>query len=144
MTTLQARRMMGMPLFAALLGASGLALAQQGGPATYPVPEPAPVYNNGAAGNSAAPWQNVVPEPGVVVSGDGTPAAPVGYPGYPHAVYPAAYPAPVYPAPVYVAPAYGYYPQPYVYPPIGLSLNLGYSYYHGGGGYGWRGWRGWH
>jgi hypothetical protein len=33
---------------------------------------------------------------------------------------------------MYAAPAY--YPQPYFYPPIGLSLNLGYS----------RGWRGGH
>ncbi|OUM01007.1 hypothetical protein [Variovorax sp. JS1663] len=73
-------------------------------------------------------WNNVTPEPGVVVSGGG------GAPVYaqPQPVY--AQPAPVYyPAPVYVGPAY--YPAPYVYPPIGLSLNLGYS----------RGWRGgWH
>lgn len=78
-------------------------------------------------------WNNVMPEPGVVV-GSGQPAyaAPPVY----------AQPAPVYyPAPVYVQPAYGYgygYPGPYAYPPIGLSLNLGYSRgWHGHGGR-WR------
>jgi hypothetical protein len=72
-------------------------------------------------------WNNVTPEPGVVVSGGGAPVY-----AQPAPVY--AQPAPVYyPAPVYVAPAY--YPAPYVYPPVGISLNLGYS----------RGWRGgWH
>ncbi|MET3496499.1 hypothetical protein [Variovorax boronicumulans] len=94
-------------------------------------------------GNS--PWDNVVPEPGVVV-GQSAP------------VY--ARPAPVYAPPVYVQPAYTYpYAQPYVYPPVGISLNLGYSrgwgggYYgrgYGGyrGGYGYRGYGGhrggWH
>ena len=71
-------------------------------------------------------WNNVTPEPGVVVSGGGAPAY-----AQPAPVY--AQPAPVYyPAPVYVAPAPVYYPAPYVYPPVGLSLNFGYS----------RGWRG--
>ncbi|HSV46474.1 MAG TPA: glycine zipper 2TM domain-containing protein [Ramlibacter sp.] len=36
---------------------------------------------------------------------------------------------PAYVAPAYVAPAY-YYPRPYYYPPIGISLNLGYSRGH--------------
>lgn len=67
-------------------------------------------------------WDNVTPEPGVVVSG-GAPA-----PGYA--------PAPIYgPAPVYVQPGYAY-PQPLYYPPVGLSLNLGYSRGWGGGGWG--------
>jgi hypothetical protein len=74
-------------------------------------------------------WDSVVPEPGVVVSN-----AP------PPPVY--AQPAPVYPAPVYVQPSY-VYPQPYVYPPVGISLNLGYSRGWGGyrGGWGYRHWR---
>ena len=73
-------------------------------------------------------WDNVVPEPGVVVSN--APPAPVY-----------AQPAPVYPAPVYVQPTY-VYPQPYVYPPVGISLNLGYSRGWGGyRGYGYRHWR---
>lgn len=72
-------------------------------------------------------WDNVVPEPGVVVSNAPAPAP----------VY--VRPAPVYAAPVYVQPAYPYpYAQPYVYPPVGISLNLGYSR-------GWGGYRGgWH
>ncbi|MDH6168385.1 hypothetical protein M2282_003538 [Variovorax boronicumulans] len=89
-----------------------------------------------------SPWENVVPEPGVVVSGQGAP------------VY--AQPAPIYAPPVYVQPAYTYpYAQPYVYPPVGISLNLGYSrgwgggyYGRGYGGYGYRGYGGyrggWH
>jgi hypothetical protein len=74
-------------------------------------------------------WDSVVPESGVVVSN-----AP------PPPVY--AQPAPVYPAPVYVQPSY-VYPQPYVYPPVGISLNLGYSRGWGGyrGGWGYRHWR---
>lgn len=72
-------------------------------------------------------WDSVVPEPGVVVSN-----APPVY----------AQPAPVYAAPVYVQPTY-VYPQPYVYPPVGISLNLGYSRGWGGyrGGWGYRHWR---
>ena len=72
-------------------------------------------------------WDDVVPEPGVVVSNAPAPAP----------VY--VRPAPVYAAPVYVQPAYPYpYAQPYVYPPVGISLNLGYSR-------GWGGYRGgWH
>lgn len=84
-------------------------------------------YQQGA--NS--PWDSVVPEPGVVVSNAPAP------------VY--TQPAPVYAPPVYVQPAYPYpYAQPYVYPPVGISLNLGYSRGWGGGGYyrghrhGWR------
>ena len=77
-----------------------------------------------AAGRSG--WESVTPEPGVVVSG--------GAPGYVSA--PVYAPAPMYaPAPVYVQPGYAY-PQPYYYPPVGVSLNLGYS--RGWGGGGWR------
>jgi len=93
----------------------------------YPYPAP-----------SASPWDNVVPEPGVVISNAPAP------------VY--VQPAPVYAPPVYVQPAYTYpYAQPYVYPPVGISLNLGYSrgwgggyYGRGYGGYGYRGYGGWH
>ena len=56
-------------------------------------------------------------------------APPVAYTTY----YPAAYPA--YPAayPAYPYPAYpAYYARPYFYPPVGVSLNFGYSsgHYH--------------
>ncbi|BEP49955.1 hypothetical protein LJR260_003652 [Variovorax paradoxus] len=76
-----------------------------------------------------APWDNVVPEPGVVVSNAPAP------------VY--VQPAPVYAPPVYVQPAYTYpYAYPYAYPPVGISLNLGYSRGWGGyRGYGYRHWR---
>ena len=50
------------------------------------------------------------------------------------------YAQPVYSQPVYVQPAVvaypGYYSRPY-YPPVGVSLNFGYSR----GGYGHRHWR---
>ena len=83
-----------------------------------------PQYQQQGGGS---PWDNVEPEPGVVV-GAGAP------------VY--AQPAPVYAPPVYVQPAYAYpYAQPYVHPPVGISLNLGYSRGWGGGYYG-RGYRG--
>ena len=92
-----------------------------------------PIADNGSgSGNGRAPWEGVVPEPGMVVS-SARPAPPTYYAA-------PAYPAPVYvaPAPVYVAPAYGYgYAPAYAYPPVGLSLNLGYS--RGWGGHGrWR------
>jgi hypothetical protein len=77
-----------------------------------------------------SPWDSVVPEQGVVVSN-----APAQAPVY-------VQPAPVYAAPVYVQPSY-VYPQPYIYPPVGLSLNFGYSRGWGGyrGGWGHRHWR---
>ena len=77
------------------------------------------------------PGRNVAPEPGVMLSGNsGGAVAPAPVYAAPAAVYPA-------PVPVYAAPAYGYYGYPYAsYPPIGVSLNLGYSYWRGG-----RGWR---
>lgn len=89
-----------------------------------------------AAANAQTQWQGVTPEPGVVVSGGAQQApAPTYYANYPAPVYT----QPVYTQPVYVQPAYAY---PYAYapayfPPIGLSLNLGYS--RGWGGH--RGWR---
>ncbi|MDN6885342.1 hypothetical protein QMO14_17195 [Variovorax sp. CAN2819] len=101
-------------------------------------PYPVEASNGGYAPQSGgSPWDNVVPEPGVVVS---------------NAPAPVYQPAPVYTAPVYVQPAYTYpYAYPYVYPPVGISLNLGYSRGWGGGhyrGYGYRGWGGyrggWH
>ena len=82
-------------------------------------------------------WSNVVPEPGVVVSGRGAPS--------PAPIY--AQPAQMYaPAPVYVQPAPpvyyaapAYYPAPaYAYPPIGISLGFGYSRGWGGGYGRWR------
>ncbi len=93
---------------------------------------------SGPRGNDPAAWQNVTPEPGVVVSGNG--GAPVYQTAYPAPVYvQPAYPA-AYPAPVYVQPGYAY-PQPYLAAPIGLSLNLGYSRGWGGGGWHRGGWR---
>jgi hypothetical protein len=56
------------------------------------------------------------------------------------------YSQPVYTQPVYVQPApvvypgYGYYSRPY-YPPIGLSLNFGYSRGGHGHRHGHRHWR---
>ncbi|MBU1358437.1 MAG: hypothetical protein KKC79_01555 [Gammaproteobacteria bacterium] len=71
-------------------------------------------------------WNNVVPEQGVVVSS----GAPAPVYAQPAPVY--AQPAPIYyPAPVYVQPSYGY--APYVYPPVGISLGIGYSRGWGGG-----------
>lgn len=108
-------------------------------PSAAPSAAPAPQ-------DSSAPWQNVIPEAGMVVSGAGAVATP-----YPQTTY---Y-APSYPneAPVYVAP-YGYapsfYPAPYYHAaptyygspfyaaPIGLSLNLGYSRGWGRGHGRWR------
>ena len=90
---------------------------------------PQPDESDRPAAQAGRPdWNNVVPEPGVVVSGGGAPA-----PVYSQPVPVYTQPAPVYsaPAPVYVAPAY--YPQPYIYPPVGISLNLGYSRGWGGG-----------
>ncbi|WGT63021.1 hypothetical protein [Variovorax paradoxus] len=80
------------------------------------------------AQQGGSPWDNVVPEPGVVLSNAPAPTY--------------VQPAPVYAAPVYVQPAYAY-PQPYIYPPVGLSLNFGYSRGWGGyrGGWGHRHWR---
>jgi len=112
-------------------GATTSPVAPQPQMQAYPVEANNGAYPQQSAGN---PWDNVVPEPGVVVS-----SAPA----------PVYQTAPVYPAPVYVQPAYSYpYAYPYVYPPVGVSLNLGYS--RGWGGYhgGYRGWgggyRGWH
>ncbi len=79
-------------------------------------------------------WDQVVPEQGVVVST--APRAPILAPAPVYYAAP-AYAAPVYPAPVYVQPGYGYGYAPY-YPPVGVSLNLGYSRGWGGGHRGWR------
>ena len=85
--------------------------------------------NEPTAQETLSPWQNVIPEPGVVVSGTRT--APQ-----------ATYVAPTYvdTTPVYATP-YGYapsfYPTPF-YAPIGLSLNFGYSRGWGGGYRRWR------
>jgi len=95
---------------------------------------------NGAPAASGNPWQNVTPEPGVVVSGRG--AAPVGAPVY-MAPAPVYVQPPVYVAPAYPYPYYGGYGYGYGYPPVGVSLNFGYSRGWGGGYYrgGYRGWR---
>lgn len=92
-----------------------------------PYQDEAPPANYG----NAEPWRNVNPEPGVVLSGNsGGAVAPAPVYAAPPVVYPA-------PAPVYAPPAYGYYGYPYAaYPPVGVSLNFGYSSYRGG-----RGWR---
>ncbi|MDM0043859.1 hypothetical protein QTH91_05130 [Variovorax dokdonensis] len=111
---------------AALSTQVGTAWAQQAAPA------PSLPASNGAD----APWRNVTPEPGIVVSGDsGSPAPAVGYP-LPAPAYVTPPPVYVAPAPVYVAPAV--YPRPwgwgwggygYGYAPPGISLNLGYTYH---------------
>lgn len=77
-----------------------------------------------------------------VQPGYAQPAQPVySQPVYTQPVYSQpVYAQPVYSQPVYVQPAVvaypGYYPRPY-YPPVGVSLNFGYSR----GGYGHRHWR---
>lgn len=85
--------------------------------------------------NSA--WQNVVPEPGVVV---GSGPALYSQTSYPQTTY--VQPAYSYAAPMVVAPyGYGYAPTYYAspfYAPIGLSLNFGYSRGWGGRGGRWR------
>lgn len=97
------------------------------GVSTYPVAPQPEVAGDPMPGPQGAGPAQAMPEPGVVVSGAGVP----------YGAPPAAYPAPVYAAPVYAAP-YAY-PAPWVYPPVGLSLNLGYVR---GGYHGWhRGWR---
>ena len=103
---------------------------------------PSSSYAPSQQAEGGSPWNQVVPEPGVVVSAGGRAPAPAYYPA---PVYAApVYPAPVYPAPVYVRPAYSYgapygYAAPYAYPPIGISLGLNYSRGWGGGYR--RGWR---
>lgn len=116
------------PIQASGYGVTTSPVAPQAQVQTYPVEA-----NNGgyAPQSGGSPWDNVVPEPGVVVS---------------NAPAPVYQPAPVYADPVYVQPAYAYpYAYPYVYPPVGISLNLGYSRgwgggYRGGWGGGYRGW----
>jgi uncharacterized protein YcfJ len=80
-----------------------------------------------------------------VQQGYAQPAQPVyAQPGYAQSAQPVyaqpVYAQPVYAQPVYVQPAVvaypGYYPRAY-YPPVGVSLNFGYSR----GGYGYRHWR---
>lgn len=86
--------------------------------------------NESTAQETLSPWQNVIPEPGVVVSGVRT---------APQAIY--AAPTYTYATPVYATP-YGYapsfYSSPFYAPPIGLSLNFGYSRGWGGGYRRWR------
>lgn len=106
------------------------------GVATMPVAPPSQIAPEADA---RARWQSVTPEPGVVVSASSQPAA-VYYPApvYTQPVYTQpVYAPPVYAPPVYVQPAYPYAYAPAYFPPIGLSLNLGYS--RGWGGH--RGWR---
>jgi len=103
------------------------------GVTTHPVAPQAQLTPAPGTGSVPQNWNNIVPEPGIVVSGTGTPAT-----GY-------AQPAPIYAAPAplyypYPAPYYAY-PGPYIYPPVGISLNLGYSRGWGGG---WHGGHHWH
>lgn len=123
-------------LLATLAAGATLAQAQgQGYPATPMPVMPQPSMAPAPLADDNEPWRHVVPEPGVVVSGDGTAYGPA-YP-QPAAVY-APYPPQFYAPPFYVQPAYAW-PQPYIYPPIGISLGIGYARgWHGG----WRG-RGW-
>ncbi|RYF74519.1 MAG: hypothetical protein EOO29_25105 [Comamonadaceae bacterium] len=124
------------------------------GVSTYPVEARAPVTvsplgNSGApAAPAGAPWTDVQPQPGVVLSSQGQAygMAPPARPAY------VVQSAPVYAAPYPYAPVYAYpyaasYPQPaaWAYPPVNLSFNLGYSRGwrggYGGIGYHGRGWR---
>ena len=110
-------------LLMALAATATLAQAQQPPQPYYPATplpvEPQPPVFSAPLDNGNEPWRNVVPEPGVVVSGDGSPYVPSGY-------APGAYAPPpvVYAPPVYVQPAYAW-PQPYFYPPVGISLGIG-------------------
>ena len=117
------------PIQASGYGVTTSAVAPQAQVQTYPVEASNGGYPQQSGGS---PWDNVVPEPGVVVGAGGPPPVYVR-------------PAPVYaPAPVYVDPGYAY-GYPYVYPPVGISLNLGYSRGWGGGYRGYGGYRGgWH
>lgn len=101
------------------------------GVTTYPVaPQPELADNDMPPPQPGTDPAQVVPEPGVVVSGAGVP----------YGAPPPAYPAPVYVAPAYAAP-YAY-PAPWVYPPVGVSLNLGYARgWHHGHRHWHRGWR---
>lgn len=77
-------------------------------------------------------------DPGAYVPVQVTPVGAALAPSAPPAVVSAA---PVYTTPAYVAPAPVYYAAPaYAYPPVGVSLNLGYSrgYYGGHYHHGWR------
>jgi len=80
------------------------------------------------------PWQNVIPEPGAVVSGAGMAAQPVPQTIYVPPTY--AYGTPLYAAPYSYAPSF--YPAPAYSLPIGLSLNFGYSRGWGGNRGRWR------
>ena len=132
-------------LLVALAATAALAQAQEPSQPYYaatPLPvAPQPPLSSAPVDDGNAPWRNVVPEPGVVVSGDGTAYAPGGY-APPPVVY--GPPPAVYAPPVYVQPAYAW-PQPYIYPPVGISLGIGYSrgWHHRGWHGGWRGHRGW-
>ena len=90
-----------------------------------------------------------LPSQAAVQPGFAQPYPQTGYaqPGYAQPVYSQpVYSQPIYSQPVYVQPAMiapvltypGYYSRPY-YPPVGVSLNFGYS--RGGYGYGHRHWR---
>lgn len=104
------------------------------GVATMPVAPQASLSPGESLDDRTPPWERAVPEQGVVVS-SARGAAPAYYAA-------PVYATPVVPAPVYVQPGYGYgygygY-APYAYPPVGVSLNLGYSRGWGGGHRGWR------
>ncbi len=113
------------------------------GVTTSPVrPQPSlqarPLDDPGVVADSRAAWEQVRPEPGVVVSAN---------PAYAQPAYPPVQPVYVAPPPVYVQPAYSYpapyYAAPYYggYPPVGFSINLGYSRGWRGGGWHHRHWR---
>jgi uncharacterized protein YcfJ len=89
-------------------------------------------------GAMPAPQANAQPQPGYVQPQQGYVHPQQGY-VQPQAVYSQqpVYAQPIYAQPVYVQPAPvvaypGYYQRPY-YPPVGISLNLGYSRGYGHG-----------
>lgn len=124
-----------LPIQVTSMGVSTYPVAPQGTASAQPLDEPGVYRTEPPAHDSGAPaWAHVQPQPGVVLSAGQAPQ-PVAA-----AVY---HPAPVVnyyaPAPVvYGAPVYAYpQAQPWVYPPVNLSFNLGYS--RGWGGHGYRG-----
>ncbi|MDA7416582.1 hypothetical protein PGB34_09415 [Xenophilus arseniciresistens] len=123
-----------LPVQVTSMGVSTYPVAPQATPSARPLDEQPGVYGTAPAPGAPA-WAHVQPQPGVVLSAGEAPQA--AYPAPAVSYYPAPPPV-VYGAPVYGTPVYAYpQAQPWVYPPVNLSFNLGYS--RGWGGHGYRG-----